>query len=109
MAFGITRSELQAWKQDVAAGKIAFLTHFWTDERFPGCYTVTKVGCRNLSMLIEWGAQHDLQPHWIHERDHFPHFDLDRKSTRLNSSHVAISYAVFCLKKKKHAAIIRLD
>src|SRR5690554_7411257 len=26
---------------------------------------------------------------------------LDRKSTRLNSSHVRISYAVFCLKKKK--------
>src|SRR5437660_8500784 len=28
-------------------------------------------------------------------------FRQDRKSTRLNSSHVAISYAVFCLKKKK--------
>src|SRR5690349_22198990 len=27
----------------------------------------------------------------------------DRKSTRLNSSHVEISYAVFCLKKKTHA------
>src|SRR3712207_7508710 len=27
---------------------------------------------------------------------------LDRKSTRLNSSHANISYAVFCLKKKKH-------
>src|SRR3989442_11055242 len=27
---------------------------------------------------------------------------LDRKSTRLNSSHVRISYAVFCLKKKKY-------
>src|SRR5437773_5859887 len=26
---------------------------------------------------------------------------LDRKSTRLNSSHITISYAVFCLKKKK--------
>src|SRR5690242_21294600 len=26
----------------------------------------------------------------------------DRKSTRLNSSHMSISYAVFCLKKKKH-------
>src|SRR5437773_8520700 len=26
----------------------------------------------------------------------------DRKSTRLNSSHITISYAVFCLKKKKH-------
>src|SRR3989442_2485512 len=35
----------------------------------------------------------------------FEHFDgdqrQDRKSTRLNSSHVRISYAVFCLKKKK--------
>src|SRR5690625_186846 len=30
----------------------------------------------------------------------------DRKSTRLNSSHVAISYAVFCLKKKKHKQIM---
>src|SRR2546429_5932048 len=29
--------------------------------------------------------------------------DGDRKSTRLNSSHGYISYAVFCLKKKKHA------
>ena len=28
--------------------------------------------------------------------------EIDRKSTRLNSSHVVISYAVFCLKKKKH-------
>src|SRR5690606_40663708 len=28
---------------------------------------------------------------------------LDRKSTRLNSSHVKISYAVFCLKKKKYS------
>src|SRR5699024_12632411 len=27
--------------------------------------------------------------------------NIDRKSTRLNSSHVSISYAVFCLKKKK--------
>src|SRR5256885_6392823 len=27
--------------------------------------------------------------------------DIDRKSTRLNSSHLVISYAVFCLKKKK--------
>src|SRR2546430_4034267 len=30
-----------------------------------------------------------------------PAFDRDRKSTRLNSSHSQISYAVFCLKKKK--------
>src|SRR5690625_6577817 len=31
----------------------------------------------------------------------YPKQQLDRKSTRLNSSHVAISYAVFCWKKKK--------
>src|SRR5437773_5456122 len=29
--------------------------------------------------------------------------DRDRKSTRLNSSHITISYAVFCLKKKKES------
>src|SRR5204863_5680369 len=35
----------------------------------------------------------------------FAHLDIaeDRKSTRLNSSHVEISYAVFCLKKKKNS------
>src|SRR5256885_12518708 len=32
----------------------------------------------------------------------------DRKSTRLNSSHLVISYAVFCLKKKKHYNHLRL-
>src|SRR5438067_6053088 len=32
------------------------------------------------------------------------HNRTDRKSTRLNSSHVSISYAVFCLKKKKSIA-----
>src|SRR5690349_23347069 len=33
---------------------------------------------------------------------------LDRKSTRLNSSHVEISYAVFCLKKKKKRMMLLL-
>src|SRR3712207_7845403 len=32
----------------------------------------------------------------------------DRKSTRLNSSHANISYAVFCLKKKKHSLYLLL-
>src|SRR6266511_2361600 len=47
------------------------------------------------------------EPHQHHverpglEFDRLPRPDLDRKSTRLNSSHVKISYAVFCLKKKK--------
>src|SRR5439155_21902273 len=38
-------------------------------------------------------------------RDRLRRAHRDRKSTRLNSSHVAISYAVFCLKKKKKCRI----
>src|SRR5258708_15209119 len=38
----------------------------------------------------------DWAPPWIRSD-----FNADRKSTRLNSSHQIISYAVFCLKKKK--------
>src|SRR2546427_2106375 len=37
--------------------------------------------------------------------DALPDFVADRKSTRLNSSHSQISYAVFCLKKKKNIII----
>src|SRR5260221_972078 len=37
---------------------------------------------------------------------HFHIAETDRKSTRLNSSHTVISYAVFCLKKKKRLAIV---
>src|SRR5699024_12599328 len=33
------------------------------------------------------------------------HLVVDRKSTRLNSSHVSISYAVFCLKKKNEGGV----
>src|SRR2546430_10460223 len=36
------------------------------------------------------------------------HLYLDRKSTRLNSSHSQISYAVFCLKKKKKQQYLKL-
>src|SRR5207249_4388448 len=38
---------------------------------------------------------------WTTRRSHAVATAQDRKSTRLNSSHVSISYAVFCLKKKK--------
>src|SRR5256885_6376011 len=36
------------------------------------------------------------------QRDLWQNLNGDRKSTRLNSSHLVISYAVFCLKKKKN-------
>src|SRR5690625_6934645 len=41
-----------------------------------------------------------LGPLWSPKIAHSTGVSRDRKSTRLNSSHVAISYAVFCLKKK---------
>src|SRR3712207_7872677 len=43
------------------------------------------------------GDRGDRVGHQEADADH----DVDRKSTRLNSSHANISYAVFCLKKKK--------
>src|SRR5438034_6898070 len=46
-----------------------------------------------------WRALRDVAA--ITHRDDFAWSELDRKSTRLNSSHTVISYAVFCLKKKK--------
>src|SRR5699024_12505914 len=56
--------------------------------------------------LRRCGAE-GLDDHRVHRRTGQPRLHLhlgrereDRKSTRLNSSHVSISYAVFCLKKK---------
>ncbi|WP_186577358.1 hypothetical protein [Aquibacillus kalidii] len=76
MAFGVKKEELKKWKQCVLNGEIAFLTHFWLDDRFPGCTTVTKVGCCHIDKLIEWGARYNLQPNWIHYDQSYPHFDL---------------------------------
>ncbi|QQE72629.1 hypothetical protein KDJ56_11605 [Brevibacillus composti] len=76
MAFGITREELNRWKEAVARGEIAFLTHYWRDPRFPGITTVTKVGCADLGKLASWCERHQLNPRYIHHRPPFPHFDL---------------------------------
>src|SRR5688572_31816941 len=50
------------------------------------------------------GFEHNLQTLRILDvlEVRYPEFPGDRKSTRLNSSHSQISYAVFCLKKKKN-------
>src|SRR5690606_40845311 len=61
-------------------------------------------GLVDIEAAMEQGALDHLQsPAWFkqirRQDDHFAVLE-DRKSTRLNSSHVKISYAVFCLKKK---------
>src|SRR2546426_4386641 len=55
-----------------------------------------KVGLNGISYygINQWHVA-SLQP------PHLAAMCIDRKSTRLNSSHLVISYAVFCLKKKK--------
>src|SRR3712207_8759017 len=68
--------------EDVAA----FLDAYWDDEVVP---TLAGVPADEVAAF----------------RDALPG-RLDRKSTRLNSSHANISYAVFCLKKKTNSALV---
>ena len=76
MAFGITRKELYYWKKRAEEGEIAFLTHFWYDDKFFQYSTITKVACVNKEKLIDWGKGYGLRPEWIHDRKDYPHFDL---------------------------------
>lgn len=75
MAFGISRAELNNWQYKVRRGEVAIMTHYWLDKRFPGCTSVTKVGCSDITRLIEWGRKYQLHPKWIHQ-NRYPHFDL---------------------------------
>src|SRR5438477_9776318 len=50
---------------------------------------------------IPFASREALEPVRAHAGGKHWFKSLDRKSTRLNSSHMSISYAVFCLKKKK--------
>src|SRR6266566_7299223 len=54
-------------------------------------------------------ARDDDQPAQPRQPVRRPPEEQDRKSTRLNSSHLVISYAVFCLKKKNSHHIFRLS
>jgi hypothetical protein len=77
MAFGISREQVRQWKAAIDRGEIAFLTHYWLDDRFPDSKSVTKAGCRDLGKLVNWGAQYGLKKEWIHHRkDGYSHFDL---------------------------------
>lgn len=76
MAFGIKREELKRWQKKVLSGEIAFLTHYWQDDRFPDSTSVTKVGCNDLSKLTKWGEKYHLKPEWIDMDPKYPHFDL---------------------------------
>src|SRR5947199_5558818 len=62
----------------------------------------TQTAARGVEGHEELGRGFDLAAgHGVQERALERHDRQDRKSTRLNSSHLGISYAVFCLKKKQ--------
>src|SRR5438067_6016563 len=60
---------------------------------------IEQAHARGLKVILDYVPNHSSDEHpW------FQHSRLDRTSTRLNSSHVSISYAVFCLTKKNRAS-----
>src|SRR3712207_7577616 len=68
------------------------------------CECASRTSGRSTRMAIEFSAsdeQVDEATQVVSVRGEIDLFTADRKSTRLNSSHANISYAVFCLKKKK--------
>src|SRR2546426_2572713 len=62
---------------------------------------------RSIFEAARWAPSSSNEQPWAYlvatrdDKDSFERTLRDRKSTRLNSSHLVISYAVFCLKKKK--------
>src|ERR1035441_10928860 len=82
------------------------------------CWMICVLGLKieTCILLVAFGREtHVVKLHFIHARLRpelrqgnvvILHLCIDRKSTRLNSSHLGISYAVFCLKKKNNKALL---
>src|SRR5260221_11909908 len=79
------------------------LLFFFNDTATTEIYTLS---LHDALPILQSEPQHQRSPHdsrpSSHRRTPRRRLEGDRKSTRLNSSHTVISYAVFCLKKKKH-------
>src|SRR5215469_18466991 len=74
---------------------------FFHDAATTEIYTLSLHDALPICDHLQRGVLGTLHEHGALERITAPDDVADRKSTRLNSSHVEISYAVFCLKKKK--------
>src|ERR1039458_10587294 len=75
---------------------------------------VHRIDAPLVARAVMFGVQNAVHHRIAHVQVLRSHIDLgaqgtraDRKSTRLNSSHLGISYAVFCLKKKKNQLLMR--
>src|SRR5690554_7187241 len=75
--------------------KIKELSDLFDNDQFKSASEFNIIPCSSIFITDEWNPNISSAILGAEER-------LDRKSTRLNSSHVRISYAVFCLKKKNY-------
>src|SRR5258708_27084617 len=83
----------------------SFLFFFFNDTATTEIYTLSLHDALPISRDVGWGTPDpDFGDGVLDSRKArlIDVLDEDRKSTRLNSSHQIISYAVFCLKKKKN-------
>src|SRR2546430_17660555 len=79
---------------------LTFLFFFFNDTATTEIYTLSLHDALPISASVEERVPAFLKESgrgWVSAE-----YGIDRKSTRLNSSHSQISYAVFCLKKKKN-------
>src|SRR2546430_12602207 len=87
---------------------LMYFFFFFNDTATTEIYTLSLHDALPISLARtgQWDDTWRVPVFWVHAfspGDHGRHCERgDRKSTRLNSSHSQISYAVFCLKKKKY-------
>src|SRR3712207_8998242 len=84
------------------AGSEIGSSFFFNDTATTEIYTLSLHDALPISKLGEVVLERELLAEKIARLEANRPLVQDRKSTRLNSSHANISYAVFCLKKKKH-------
>src|SRR5690625_6274581 len=93
------------------AGLLAAGVAAATQESQYGALAVGALGIGATAWQARYGRSHELEAdrYGVEYMVRAGYDPQDRKSTRLNSSHVAISYAVFCLKKTKPTIVHPLE
>src|SRR5699024_12780643 len=76
---------------------------------FRSCTEAKEMRCASCSFTVSMSLVMNSRARSAAAASSSPEESRDRKSTRLNSSHVSISYAVFCLKKKNNKKQLLLD